>query len=117
MNDSDAAATAGRLLDDELHFGWGVRAGLSHRDGLATRQLAIAAGLARYGHHEAAGTVASATLATAPYFENRLPELTTMLELQPGRTDVAADLPDPIGHVAIQRQPNPRPQSPPTATV
>jgi glycogen debranching enzyme len=35
----------------------------------------IVAGLARYGHHEAAGTIASATLAAAPYFEHRLPEV------------------------------------------
>ncbi|HWF51865.1 MAG TPA: hypothetical protein VG294_14595 [Solirubrobacteraceae bacterium] len=35
----------------------------------------IAAGLARYGHHEAAATIASAILAAAPYFEHRLPEV------------------------------------------
>ena len=35
----------------------------------------IVAGLARYGHHEAAGTIASAILAAAPDFEHRLPEV------------------------------------------
>lgn len=99
----------------------------------------IAAGLARYGHHEAAATIASAILAAAPYFEHRLPEvfagfprsltsvpvafptasrpqawaegaplllLTTLLHLRPGGTDVRADLPDAIGHVAIRRRPD-----------
>ncbi len=161
MNDGDAAATADRLLDDELYSGWGVRT-LGAREtgynplGYHTGTIwphdnsLIAAGLARYGHHDAAGAIASAILAAAPYFEHRLPEvfagfplaatsvpvafptasrpqawaagaplllLTTMLDLQPGRTDGAAYLPDPIGHVAIQRQPGPRPQLPPPATV
>ena len=35
----------------------------------------IAAGLARYGYHEEAQTIASAVLAAAPYFEHRLPEV------------------------------------------
>jgi glycogen debranching enzyme len=35
----------------------------------------IAAGLARYGHGEAANTIASAILHAAPYFEYRLPEV------------------------------------------
>jgi glycogen debranching enzyme len=33
------------------------------------------AGLARYGHHEAARTIASSILAAAPFFEHRLPEV------------------------------------------
>ena len=110
----------------------------------------IAAGLARYGHHEAAGTIASAILAAAPYFEYRLPEvfagfprpltsvpvafptasrpqawaagaplllLSTLLGLRPGRTEVQADLPDTIGHVAIRRQSGHSAFLPATATV
>ncbi|HSY39129.1 MAG TPA: amylo-alpha-1,6-glucosidase, partial [Polyangia bacterium] len=35
----------------------------------------IAAGLARYGHRDAASTIAAAILRAAPYFEHRLPEV------------------------------------------
>jgi glycogen debranching enzyme len=35
----------------------------------------IASGLARYGHQEAAVTLATAVLDAAPYFEHRLPEV------------------------------------------
>ncbi len=35
----------------------------------------IAAGLARYGHHEQAATIAAAMLSAAPHFEHRLPEV------------------------------------------
>ncbi len=86
LDDREAAITAERLLSEELYSGWGVRT-------LATREAGynplgyhtgtvwphdnslIVAGLARYGHHEAAGTIASAILAAAPYFEHRLPEV------------------------------------------
>ena len=65
LDDGRAATIAERLLNDELYSGtvW------PHDNSL------IAAGLARYGHHEAAGTIASAILAAAPYFEYRLPEV------------------------------------------
>ena len=86
LDDSEADTTAERLLHDELYSGWGVRT-------LATREAGynplgyhtgtvwphdnslIVAGLARYGHHEAAAKIASAMLAAAPYFEHRLPEV------------------------------------------
>ena len=161
LDDREAAITAERLLDEELYSGWGVRT-------LATREAGynplgyhtgtvwphdnslIAAGLARYGHHGAAATIASAILAAAPYFEHRLPEvfagfprpltsvpvafptasrpqawaagaplllLTTLLGLRPERTDVQADLPDTIGHVAIRRQPDHSPLPPAPTTV
>jgi glycogen debranching enzyme len=69
-----------------LYSGWGVRT-------LGTREAGynplgdhtgtvwphenslIAAGPARYGHREAAATIASSILAAAPYFEYRLPEV------------------------------------------
>jgi glycogen debranching enzyme len=149
LDDREAANTAERLLDQQLYSGWGVRtlganeAGynpLGYHTGTVWPHdnSLIAAGLARYGHHHAAGTIASAILAAAPYFEHRLPEvfagfplpltsvpvafptasrpqawaagtplllLTTLLDLQPGYTDVQADLPGPIGHVTISRQP------------
>jgi glycogen debranching enzyme len=86
LDDDEAAATAERLLDDQLYSGWGVRT-LGAREagynplGYHTGTVwphdnsLIVAGLARYGHHEAAGAIASAILAAAPYFEHRLPEV------------------------------------------
>jgi glycogen debranching enzyme len=86
LDDAEAAATSERLLDQQLYSGWGVRT-------LGTREAGynplgyhtgtiwphenslIAAGLARYGHDQAAGKIAAAILAAAPYFEYRLPEV------------------------------------------
>jgi glycogen debranching enzyme len=86
LNADEAAATAERLLDEQLYSGWGVRT-------LGTREAGynplgyhtgtvwphdnslIAAGLARYGHDDAARTIAGSILAAAPYFEYRLPEV------------------------------------------
>ncbi len=86
LDENEAAVTTERLLDDQLFSGWGVRT-------LGTREVGynplgyhtgtvwphenslIAAGLARYGHHEEARTIASAILAAAPGFEHRLPEV------------------------------------------
>ncbi len=157
LDDSEAASTAERLLDDQLYSGWGVRtlgadeAGynpLGYHTGTIWPHdnSLIAAGLARYGHHAAAGAIASTILAAAPHFEHRLPEvfagfpsaltsvpvafptasrpqawaagtplllLTTLLDLQPGNsTGDEADLPDPIGHIALRRsKPSPVPPS------
>jgi glycogen debranching enzyme len=86
LDDGEAAAAAEVLLGEDLHSGWGVRT-LGAREagynplGYHTGTIwphdnsLIAAGLARYGHHDAAGTIASAMLAAAPYFEYRLPEV------------------------------------------
>jgi glycogen debranching enzyme len=86
LDDAEAAATSERLLDEQLYSGWGVRT-------LGTREAGynplgyhtgtiwphenslIAAGLARYGHDEAAATIATAMLSAAPHFEYRLPEV------------------------------------------
>ena len=86
LDDDQAAATAERLMGDELYSGWGVRtlatseAGynpLGYHTGTVWphENSLIAAGLARYGHHEAASAVAHAILAAAPHFEDRLPEV------------------------------------------
>ncbi|HEX8975754.1 MAG TPA: glycogen debranching N-terminal domain-containing protein [Solirubrobacteraceae bacterium] len=86
LDDRDAAATAERLLDEQLYSGWGVRTLGAHEAGYNPLgyhtgtiwphdNSLIAAGLARYGHHEAASTMAAAILAAAPYFEYRLPEV------------------------------------------
>jgi glycogen debranching enzyme len=86
LDDGEAAITAERLLNEELYSGWGVRTLGTHEAGYNPLgyhtgtiwphdNSLIAAGLARYGHHEAAGTIASAMLAAAPYFEHRLPEV------------------------------------------
>ncbi len=86
LDESEAAATAERLLDEQLYSGWGVRtlgtreAGynpLGYHTGTVWphENSLIVAGLVRYGHLEAASTIASAILRAAPYFEHRLPEV------------------------------------------
>jgi glycogen debranching enzyme len=86
LDEREAAATAARLLDDELYSGWGVRtlgtreAGynpLGYHTGTVWphENSLVVAGLSRYGHHDAARTIASAVLAAAPAFEHRLPEV------------------------------------------
>jgi glycogen debranching enzyme len=84
--EAEAAATAEHLLGEELYSGWGVRtlgarcAGynpLGYHTGTVWPHdnSLIVAGLARYGHREAAATIASAMLGATPHFEHRLPEL------------------------------------------
>jgi glycogen debranching enzyme len=86
LDDGEAAATAERLLDEQLYSGWGVRTLGTHEAGYNPlgyhtgtvwphENSLIAAGLARYGHNEAASTIAVAMLRAAPYFEHRLPEV------------------------------------------
>jgi glycogen debranching enzyme len=86
LDDGEAAATAERLLGEELWSGWGVRTlgvcesgynPLGYHTGTVWphENSLIAAGLARYGHREAAATLASAMLGAAPHFEHRLPEV------------------------------------------
>ena len=86
LNDQEAAATAERLLDEQLYSGWGVRtlgtreAGynpLGYHTGTVWphENSLIAAGLAAYGYLDEAQTVASAVLAAAPFFRHRLPEV------------------------------------------
>lgn len=86
LDEAEAAATAELLLDEQLYSGWGVRtlgtqeAGynpLGYHTGTVWphENSLIAAGLARYGHHVAASTIASTILQAAPYFEYRLPEV------------------------------------------
>ncbi len=86
LDTDQAASTAQRLRGDELFSGWGIRtlgtaeAGfnpLGYHTGTVWPHDSsiIVAGLARYGHHEAATEIATAMLAAAPYFEHRLPEV------------------------------------------
>jgi glycogen debranching enzyme len=86
LDGDQAAATAERLLDDQLYSGWGVRTlgaretgynPLGYHNGTVWPHdnSLIVAGLARYGYHEAASRIAAAVLAAAPYFEYRLPEV------------------------------------------
>ncbi len=86
LEEDEAAATAERLLDEQLYSGWGVRTLGTHEAGYNPlgyhtgtvwphENSLIAAGLARYGHREAASTIASTILQAAPYFEHRLPEV------------------------------------------
>ncbi len=82
----EAAATAAQLLDAPLYSGWGVRTlsalgsgynPLGYHTGTVWPHdnSLIVAGLARYGHHEAAIQIAASILSAAPHFENRLPEV------------------------------------------
>ena len=86
LDDGEAAATADRLLEAELYSGWGIRtlgAGeggynpLGYHTGTVWPHdnSLIVAGLARYGHREAATTIAAGMLSAAPHFEHRLPEV------------------------------------------
>jgi glycogen debranching enzyme len=86
LDESEADATSQRLLDEQLYSGWGVRtlgteeAGynpLGYHTGTVWphENSLIAAGLARYGHHAEARTIASTILTAAPAFEHRLPEV------------------------------------------
>jgi glycogen debranching enzyme len=86
LDESEAAATAERLLDEQLYSGWGVRTLGTHEAGYNPlgyhtgtvwphENSLIAAGLARYGHRTAALTIASSILQAAPHFEHRLPEV------------------------------------------
>ena len=86
IEDDQAAGTAERLLDRRLYSGWGIRtlstteAGynpLGYHTGTVWPHdnSLIVAGLARYGHLDAATEIAGAILTAAPYFEHRLPEV------------------------------------------
>jgi glycogen debranching enzyme len=86
LDEDQAAVTADRLLDEQLCSGWGVRtlgsgeAGynpLGYHTGTVWphENSLIAAGLARYGHHQAASDIAGSILRAAPHFEHRLPEV------------------------------------------
>lgn len=86
LDQGAADATAVRLLEPELWSGWGVRtlgAGergynpLGYHTGTVWphESSLIAAGLARYGHRDAAMTVAGAAFEAASRFEHRLPEV------------------------------------------
>jgi glycogen debranching enzyme len=86
LDEGEAAATAARLLDEQLYSGWGVRTLGTHEAGYNPlgyhtgtvwphENSLIAAGLTRYGHRDEARAIASAILAAAPAFEHRLPEV------------------------------------------
>ncbi len=86
LSEEEAATTTQQLLDGQLFSGWGVRtlgsreAGynpLGYHTGTVWphESSLIAAGMVRYGHREAANTLAGSVLAAAPYFEHRLPEV------------------------------------------
>jgi glycogen debranching enzyme len=86
LDEETARLTAQRLLGEELYSGWGIRtlgaseAGynpLGYHTGTVWPHdnSLIAAGLARYGHREAAAKIALSILTAAPYFEYRLPEV------------------------------------------
>jgi glycogen debranching enzyme len=84
--DAEAAMIAQRLLEPALYSGWGVRTlgaqeggynPLGYHTGTVWphENSLIVAGLARYGHHEEADSIAAAMLSAAVFFEHRLPEV------------------------------------------
>lgn len=86
VDEAEASATAERLMGEQLYSGWGVRTLGTHEAGYNPlgyhtgtvwphENAMIAAGLARYGHRDAAVRLATAVLDAAPYFEHRLPEV------------------------------------------
>jgi glycogen debranching enzyme len=86
VDDARAEAIAAHLMDAPLYSGWGVRTMASSEGGYNPVEYhngtvwphdnsLIAAGLARYGHYEAAGRIATDTLRAAGYFRYRLPEV------------------------------------------
>jgi glycogen debranching enzyme len=102
LDDREAAATAERLLGAQMYSGWGIRtlgsgeAGynpLGYHTGTVWphENSLIAAGLARYGHHEAARTIAVAMLDAAVFFEHRLPEVFAGFPI--GLTSVPVEFP------------------------
>jgi glycogen debranching enzyme len=73
-------------MSEELYSGWGVRTlgrnesgynPLGYHTGSVWphENSLIASGLKRYGHSEAAATLAHSMLRAAPHFEHRLPEV------------------------------------------
>ncbi|MFI5009136.1 MAG: glycogen debranching N-terminal domain-containing protein, partial [Solirubrobacterales bacterium] len=86
LDAGEAATTAELLLGEQLYSGWGVRTLGAHEAGYNPlgyhtgtvwphENSLIASGLFRYGHRDAASTIASAMLGAAPFFEHRLPEV------------------------------------------
>jgi glycogen debranching enzyme len=85
VDEDKSAAVARHLLGETLFSGWGVR---TMADSEVTYNPVgyhlgtvwphdssiIAAGLARYGHREEAGMIATGLLEAATYFQGRLPE-------------------------------------------
>ena len=86
VDDERAAAVVAHLMDAPLFSGWGVRT-MARTEGAYNPveyhngtvwphdNSLIAAGLRRYGHHEAAARIAEATVRAAGYFDHRLPEV------------------------------------------
>jgi glycogen debranching enzyme len=86
VDDERAAAVASHLMDDPLYSGWGVRTMAGTEGGYNPVEYhngtvwphdnsLIAAGLRRYGHHDAAARIAEAVVRAAGYFDHRLPEV------------------------------------------
>jgi glycogen debranching enzyme len=85
-DEEHAAAVAAHLTGRPLYSGWGVRTMATTEGGYNPVEYhngtvwphdnsLIAAGLARYGHHEAAGRIAADTVRAAAHFDHRLPEV------------------------------------------
>jgi glycogen debranching enzyme len=86
VDDERADAIAAHLMDAPLYSGWGVRTMASTEGGYNPVEYhngtvwphdnsLIAAGLARYGRHDAAARIATDTIRAAAFFEHRLPEV------------------------------------------
>lgn len=85
-DDPRAEAVAAHLMDPPLYSGWGVRTMAATEGGYNPVEYhngtvwphdnsLIAAGLRRYGHHDAAARIATDMIRAACFFEHRLPEV------------------------------------------
>jgi glycogen debranching enzyme len=88
-----ADAVADHLMDAPLYSGWGVRTMAATEGGYNPVEYhngtvwphdnsLIAAGLARYGRHDAAGRIAADTVRAASFFDHRLPEVFAGCDVQ-----------------------------------
>jgi glycogen debranching enzyme len=86
VDDARADAVATHLMDAPLYSGWGVRTMASSEGAYNPVEYhngtvwphdnsLIAAGLRRYGHHDAAARIAEAVVDAARYFDYRIPEV------------------------------------------
>jgi glycogen debranching enzyme len=86
VDEPRADAIAAHLMAAPLYSGWGVRTMAATEGGYNPVEYhngtvwphdnsLIAAGLGRYGHHDAAARIAADTIRAAGFFEHRLPEV------------------------------------------
>jgi glycogen debranching enzyme len=100
VDEERAEAVVAHLMDAPLYSGWGVRTmaasegaynPVEYHNGTVWPHdnSLIAAGLRRYGHHDAAARIAEALVSAAGFFDHRLPEVFAGVDEQLTHTPVA----------------------------